>query len=228
MSLLPKSRTEFQSKTFWEKFFQKRTSSFEWYGEYLDLCHVIHRYLKPQNKALIIGCGNSKLSEELYDVGYTNLYNIDISDTVIKQMVAKNHLKRPDMTFVVMDTTALTYENDSFDCILDKGTLDAIFTDESSETLLKVRKMFSEVSRVLKVGGRYICISLVQEHILKELLQWFSEGWVIRVHKIDQKREEKSGIGSHLPVFIFVFTKMVSIPGRPPVKVCYTIDTCIY
>lgn len=240
MSLLPRSRTEFPSKTIREKIFQKRFSSFDQYGDYLDLCHVIHRYLKPQNKALMIGCGNSKLSEELYDVGYTNIYNIDTSDTIIKQMVAKHHLKRPGMTFVVMDTTELTYENNSFDCVIDRGTLDTIFVDESNESVSKVKQMFSEVNRVLKVGGRYICICMmIHEYILTELLTWFGEGWVIRLHKIDSDQVRghgSSGIGSHVPVFIFVFTKMVTIPGRPPVKVSYTVPangtllilTCIH
>lgn len=38
-----------------------------------------------------------------------------------------------------------------------------------------VEKMFSEIDRVLKVGGRYVCISLLQPHILQLLVQSFSE-----------------------------------------------------
>jgi ubiquinone/menaquinone biosynthesis C-methylase UbiE len=37
-----------------------------------------------------------------------------------------------------------------------------------------VEKMFSEIDRVLKVGGRYICISLLQPHILEHLVPWFA------------------------------------------------------
>ena len=219
MSLLPKSRTDFQSKSYWEKFFRSRKEAFEWYGEYLDHCHVLHKYMKPQNRVLVVGCGNSKLSEDLYDVGCTNLENIDISDTVIRQMIAKNHLKRPKMKFVVMNATALTFESSSFDCVLDKGTLDAIFTDDSTETLSKVQQMLDEVTRVLRNGGRYMCISLLQEHILNEVLEYFSEGWVVRIHRVEQTSERKAGVGSHLPVFICIFTKMVSLPGRPLMKV---------
>ena len=222
MSLLPRSQAEFQSKAYWEGFFQKRKSAFEWYGEYLDLCHVLHKYIKQQNRVLVVGCGNSKLSEDLYDVGCTNLENIDISETVIKQMKAKNHTKRPLMKFLVMDVKSLSYESGSFDCVLDKGTLDAIFTDNSKETVSKVQLMFGEVTRVLKTGGRYICVSLAQEHILELLVRSFSEGWVVRVHKVEQEHGDQchgGGMGSHLPVFIFVMTKMIAVPGRPPVKV---------
>ena len=51
----------------------------------------------------MVGCGNSQLSADLYDVGYRNIVNIDISDTVIQQMVSKHKKQRPDMKFVQMD-----------------------------------------------------------------------------------------------------------------------------
>lgn len=37
-------------------------------------------------RILNLGCGNSTLSEELYDIGFTNVYNVDISPVVIEQM----------------------------------------------------------------------------------------------------------------------------------------------
>ena len=218
-SLLPRSHNQFQLKEYWDAFFSRRSSSFEWYGEYVDLCHVIHKYLKPENRILVVGCGNSKLSEDLYDAGCHGIDNIDISEVVVKQMNAKNKSKRPEMNFTVMDMLSMTYEQSRFDCVLDKGTLDAIFVDETTETVDKVNKMFAEVSRVLKVGGRYVCISLAQGHIRAGLLDHFSFGWVVRVHKIDQLHREREGMGSHLPVFIFVMTKMMSVPGRPPIQV---------
>ena len=50
----------------------------------------------------MIGCGNSKLSESLYDVGIKNITNIDISNVVIQQMSVKNK-SRKDMQFLKMD-----------------------------------------------------------------------------------------------------------------------------
>lgn len=35
--------------------------------------------------------------------------------------------------------------------------------------------MFSEIDRVLKTGGRYLCVSLAQDHILDKLLNSFKE-----------------------------------------------------
>lgn len=52
----------------------------------------------------MIGCGNSELSANLYDVGIQNIMNIDISDLVIKNMTTKNK-RRENMKFLKMDVT---------------------------------------------------------------------------------------------------------------------------
>lgn len=51
MNLLPKSTKEFGSAQYWERFFQQRgEKAFEWYGTYLELCGVLHKYIKPRDK----------------------------------------------------------------------------------------------------------------------------------------------------------------------------------
>lgn len=40
------------------------------YGEYPELCGLLHKYIKPKDVILMVGCGNSTLSADLYDVGY--------------------------------------------------------------------------------------------------------------------------------------------------------------
>lgn len=184
MNLLPRAHTQFQLKSYWDKFFSKRSTPFEWYGEYVDLCHVIHKYVKSGNKTLVVGCGNSKLSEDMYDAGITDITNIDISEVVIKKMSARNFEKRPHMVFTQMDMLAMSFSDGSFDCVLDKGTLDAIYSNTDDVTVTKVDRMWGEVARVLKVGGRYVCITLAQEHILTSLLLHFKSGWLLRAHKV--------------------------------------------
>lgn len=184
MSLLPRTHTQFQLKSYWDQFFSKRSTPFEWYGEYMDLCHVIHKYVKAGNRALVVGCGNSKLSEDMYDAGITGITNIDISEVVIKTMGARNIEKRPQMVFTQMDMLVMSFSDGSFDCVLDKGTLDAIYSNTDDVTITKVNRMWSEVARVLKVSGRYMCITLAQDHILSALLDHFKSGWLLRVHKV--------------------------------------------
>ncbi|XP_033119129.1 eEF1A lysine and N-terminal methyltransferase-like [Anneissia japonica] len=213
MDLLPKSSSEFQSVDYWDKFFKKRGgAAFEWYGEYGDLCGILHKYSKCTDDVLMVGCGNSVLSEDLYDVGYHQLVNIDISAVVIKHMTTKNAEKRPEMKFIEMDVQKMTFENEHFNVVMDKGTLDAIMSDSEPATVKSVQYMFSEIDRVVKYGGRYICISLAQQHIAKELVTWFtSKFWLVRVHKVIRESGSEKKSDFALPVFVFVCTKFKPI-----------------
>lgn len=217
--LLPKSNVQdFQRKQYWDSFFTKRTSAFEWYGEYTDLCHILHKYLKPSSRVLVAGCGNSKLSEDLYDAGFEGIDNIDISSVVIRQKQSSNATKRKAMTFTKMDILDMTFEDMAFDCVIDKGTLDAIFSSTDDVTKGKVDAMFDEIKRVLKVAGRYVCITLAQDHILEKLLNFFGNGWLMRVHKVKLDTDSAT-VGGALPVFVFICTRMAQVEGLPVMKV---------
>ena len=48
-------------------------------------------------------------------------------------------------------------------------------TDESAEVVERIDKMFGEISRILKLGGRYVCVSLAQHHILQKVISYFTE-----------------------------------------------------
>merc|ERR1712061_930578 len=96
--------------------------------------HVLH-----------IGCGNSTISADLYDVGYKNQKNIDLSDTVIRQMLHLHQTQRPDLSFEKMDATSMSFEDDTFNVVIDKGTLDAMMPDESTEVVANVHRLFSEI-----------------------------------------------------------------------------------
>ena len=141
----------------------------------------------------------------MYDVGkLTHIINIDLSENVIKQMTLKNK-KRTDMIFLKMDMLNMTFDNSEFDVVVDKGTLDALMSDESEKVFSDADRFFNEIDRVLKPGGRYMCISLAQDHILNKLVSVFKEkGWIIRVHRIDEHdldlEIELLGHGIYLPV----------------------------
>ncbi|XP_060602078.1 eEF1A lysine and N-terminal methyltransferase-like [Ruditapes philippinarum] len=219
MNLLPKNYNEFVKAEYWEEFFKKRgAKAFEWYGEYPELCGVLHKYIKPQDNMLMVGCGNSQLSADLYDVGYHNIVNIDISDTVIRQMVDKNQQQRPDMKFLKMDVLNMEFADNEFTVALDKGTLDALMVDSSEKVVHDVEQMFNEIDRVLKLMGRYICISLLQQHILDKVIQFFSEkGWAVRIHRIHTEESGNSDKDFHMPVFALIFTKFKKNPKLPKI-----------
>lgn len=68
-------------------------------------------------------------------------------------------------------------ENGSWDFVLDKGTLDALCSDNKEETKKKVSQYLNEVQRVLNPkGGIYICISLLQDFVMDALVDHFNKG----------------------------------------------------
>lgn len=90
----------------------------------------------------MVGCGNSELSEQLYDVGYKHLTNIDISETVVTHMNQRNSERRSGLTFQQVDATQTPFEDASFQAAVDKGTLDAM---ASAEDGALAKKMLTEV-----------------------------------------------------------------------------------
>ncbi|KAF7270052.1 hypothetical protein GWI33_016957 [Rhynchophorus ferrugineus] len=209
MNLLPKSKEEFSQQEYWNLFFKKRgNEAFEWYGEYPELSGYLHKYLKKQDDILITGCGNSTLGKDLYDMGCSKVTNIDISKVVIKQMLSQQDKDRPGLQYLQMDALQTTFANDQFSAVIDK-----------------------EIQRLLRLGGRYICISLLQEHILHKILDYFpSNGWMLRIVRCFEPEIKSIENGENsLPVFMIICTKFTALP-RKILEICLgsnnKIDKC--
>lgn len=109
---------DFTKKENWDNFFRIRGigDAFEWYAEWSDLQSILFDHLEsvstenvnPQSiQILVPGCGSSRLSEHLYDAGYTGIVNIDFSKVVISDMLRRNIRSRPMMKWRVMDMTCM-------------------------------------------------------------------------------------------------------------------------
>ena len=113
-------------------------------------------------RVLMLGCGDSRFSADLYDAGYVYITNIDISEVCIETMRGRESKRRPEMQWVVADCTDLSkFADGSFDAVIDKTMFDALCC--SAEAVDLVPKMLSEVGRVLAKGGAYIIISFSLE-----------------------------------------------------------------
>lgn len=69
----------------------------------------------------------------------------------------------------------MSFADDEFSVVLDKGTIDAIFTHDTTEVASQIDKMLQEIGRVLRVGGRFVCITLAQEHIASHIVHSFAD-----------------------------------------------------
>lgn len=145
-------------KDYWDKRYLKQDKkTFDWLEDFSSLRPLIEKFVKKNNQILMLGCGNSKLSEDMYDFGYHNILNIDISTVVIDQMKERNQEQRPFMTWKVMDALDMKVKPGSIDVVIDKSTIDAILCGEMS--FYNTAIMMKEIQRVLKVGGVYLAVS---------------------------------------------------------------------
>jgi len=126
----------------------------------------------------MLGCGNSKLSENMYDDGFQNIVNVDYSDVLIDRMRKEHENERPHMQWHVMDVRNLQFKDNSFDVVIDKGTMDAMMTskgdvwDPPDEVVNDCTAEVNEVMRVLK-GDRectFIYITFGQPHFRRRYL----------------------------------------------------------
>lgn len=172
---------------------------------------------------LVVGCGNSELSEQLYDVGYQQLTNIDTSETVVSNMNQRNAERRPGLTFQLIDATQTGFEDGSYQVALDKSTLDAMASEEEGAL---AKRMLTEVSRVMAVGGRYVCVTLAQEHVVRLAVEHFSSaGWAIRLHCMTKEEDQDSDSTTFaLPVFVLVCTKFRQPPPFLVLEMCLGED----
>lgn len=130
---------------------------FDWYQTYPALRPLLRARVPTSSRVLMLGCGNSLLSEDMAKDGYEGIVNIDISSVVIEQMREK-HKEITQLTYMQMDIRDMGFFGDeSFVCVLDKGTLDAMMcADDAPHGAFK---MLAEVARLLMPHGIYLLIT---------------------------------------------------------------------
>ena len=167
---------EYKEKWYWDERFQEE-EQFEWLLSFEKVERYLLPYLKQSDRILIIGCGNSSMSDDLYDRGYHNIVNIDFSPSVIKKMgTASMAAGRDKMKWLEMDMLDMTFEDSYFDVIIDKATMDALMVDEGDvwdpkdECKIQAHQLCRCVSRVLKQAGYFLQISFAQPHFRTKYL----------------------------------------------------------
>ena len=181
----PRLSRNYADKSFWDDRYASNKESDdtdEWLVGYSDIEHVLKPQLqaltakisapastqrrrrgqRQQPRVLMLGCGDSEFSADLYDAGFPHITNIDISAVCIEMMREREGERRPEMAWEVADCTDLSqFPDDSFDAVIDKTMLDALCC--STESVHLVPKMLEELGRVLVKGGPYVIISFSLE-----------------------------------------------------------------
>ena len=184
--VIAEDNCEYKQLQYWNTRYEQE-QEFDWFKQYRDLRPILRQFFPAQPcSILMLGCGNSSLSQDMYSDGFTDIVNVDYSDVLIQRM----SLKYPHMRWIVDDVQKLEFiPNESIDVCLDKGTMDALMCDKgdvwdpSPELIEDCRKEVDQVMRVLKPGGTFIYITFGQPHFRLRHLERPGK-WQVQVQTI--------------------------------------------
>lgn len=134
--------------------YKKETGQFDWYQRWAGLAATLDVPL--DSHTLVVGCGNSRMAEDMVDVGYKSVTCIDVSCVVVEQMAQLYATSHPSLRFARMNACALDFPDESFDAAIAKATLDVIMCGDAANVV----KVCHECSRVLRPGGLFAVVSL--------------------------------------------------------------------
>lgn len=167
----------------------------EWYAPYSAMRDVLLPLLKPTDRILHVGCGQSRLGFDLYADGFCNVLNMDISEACVSQLAARYANSAPKMHFRVMDMMDLECEDETVEMIVDKGGIDALMCTGS--TLANAEACIAEFLRVLVPGGSYFVAT--RQARTTSVLGQQTAGWKVKVQEVDVPQSR--------PLTIIVLTK---------------------
>ena len=182
----PKHLNSYTTKKYWEARYDQKdnatcgdgTEYHDWFrGSYPDFLELVLKLVSPFDLVLNIGCGDSKLPFDLLAKNMNMfLFNVDYAESLINHM--HSHAFKHDLQcWLPMDIRFLNLRSDSMDLVVDKGTMDALFSDgsspwtPSSSVLNDVGATVAGIWRVLKTGGVWVCMSFGQPHFRRQYFE---------------------------------------------------------
>ena len=172
---LPVKPADFASAASWDEAYSEPGGcvAADWLLPYDELRSALLDALSPLRQGcrlLEAGCGTSPLAAELVASGY-GVVATDFSSTVIDAMREKHSGSSAveGLSFEVADVRATSFDDATFDGVVDKGTLDAICVGEGFD--YEAARASAEVSRVLRPSGLWVCVSLMPSTVIVPLLE---------------------------------------------------------
>ncbi|EOA17276.1 hypothetical protein CARUB_v10005548mg [Capsella rubella] len=182
-SVGPPSALTYLDPHYWDERFSSE-EHYEWFKDYSHFQHLIKSNIKTSSSVLELGCGNSQLCEELYKDGILDITCIDLSSVAVDKMQNRLLSKAyKEIKVVQADMLDLPFNSESFDVVIEKGTMDVLFVDAGDpwnprpETVSKVMATLDGVHRVLKPDGIFISITFGQPHFRRPLFKDPKYSW---------------------------------------------------
>ena len=174
----------YDQQQYWETRYEREPEELDWYQTWDTLKPVIGKLISSSATVLSVGCGNSPMSSSILKDGASKVYGIDFSNTVIDQMKLQYESEQ-NLIWDQGDITKMPYDDNFFDFIFDKGTIDCFVA--STESTKKINVALMEISRVLKQGGYFVQISYGTPNTRTSFLKAQNLSWSL----VDTKEVEK-------------------------------------
>lgn len=193
---------DYSSKSYWNKRYEDGTIDHEWYYSFDTLRPIIEDCIEWSKdcKVLEVGCGDRPLIDGFASLGISenNLHAIDYSKSVVDalkaQQVAGN--KPPGIKYEDMDGCKMSFQDQNFDFVCEKGTMDAILSDKRPHRgIQNGLRLVTEMVRILKAGGVGLIVShievdtpefevLIQQILMPALSTRFDVHWKLEAHVV--------------------------------------------
>ncbi|XP_037042449.1 EEF1A lysine methyltransferase 4-like isoform X2 [Bradysia coprophila] len=171
MDYIPVENSDYHSVNYWNQRFAQE-ENYEWCGGYSTFQTLFNQYVPKTDSILIVGNGNSNLPIELHTDSYQNITSMDYAETSIEKLSLKSP---PEIRYECADMRFMKFDR-TFDTIIEKSTLDVLFTKESSpwtvskETESDVNNTLSAVKMCLNKDGQFISITFAEPFFRKKYL----------------------------------------------------------
>lgn len=124
----------------------------EWLQTFAVLRPSLEEAVRRDRPVLMVGCGTSRLDEEMHAAGWTRIVSMDYARAALAGRSPRDGLR-----YLAMDVRRMALRSGSFAAVVDKGTLDALAcVNDDGEALAEACR---EVARVIEPGGRLYSVS---------------------------------------------------------------------
>lgn len=189
-STLPEpSDSNFGRRDYWNSV-NETQDAFSWYSSWQELEPFVNEAIPlQQHHVLIPGMGNDGAIVDMYDAGYQNMTAFDYAPagvTCARKLLTSERIREGNnsavkgVTLLVADARNLAFADNTFDAVLDKGTLDAIYLSGGRDKELAAKHLnmaVSELGRVVVEDGVVFSISAACVDAVQHAFQSCSSDW---------------------------------------------------
>jgi hypothetical protein len=78
----PLTTAEYLNPCYWDERFEKE-EQYDWFKDLSQFRHLLLPNLRPSDRILVLGCGNSAMTMDLWREGFKNICSIDLSEVCL-------------------------------------------------------------------------------------------------------------------------------------------------